>query len=251
MNFTILHFDSIDSTNTEALNQAKRGAAEGLCVTANQQTAGRGRHGRTWISPKDAGLYFSIVLRPRIETRLLPLLTLMSAVAVHDALEELFKIECDIKWANDIHVRDKKICGILAETGETSKGLAVIVGVGINLKSLNFPPELEEIATSIEAETGKFPDAKILLQTMTRRLSEYYDLLQSEGGAEKIRAAWARKSSYFAGKSVKVSLANKTIYGTTRGIEDNGALRVETADGAIKIIHAGDVERVRAVRNEK
>ena len=249
MNFTILRFDSIDSTNTEALNQAKRGAGEGLCVVANRQTAGRGRYGRTWISPKDSGLYFSIVLRPRIETRFLPLLTLMSAAAVHDTLERLFKIEADIKWVNDVHVSEKKICGILAETAETPKGLAVIMGIGINLKSSNFAPELEKTATSIEAETGNFPDAEILLETLTRIFSEYYDLLQSADGAEKIRARWAEKSSYFSGKAVKVLTANETIYGTTCGIEENGALRVETSNGEIKIIHAGDVERLRQVEN--
>nr|MBA3785726.1 biotin--[acetyl-CoA-carboxylase] ligase [Acidobacteriota bacterium] len=86
MKFTILRFDSINSTNTEALNQAKQGADEGLCVVAKQQTDGRGRHGRTWISEKDAGLYFSLVLRPTIESKFLPLLTLMSAVAVYDVL---------------------------------------------------------------------------------------------------------------------------------------------------------------------
>ena len=82
MNFTILRFDSIGSTNTEALNQAKQGAAEGLCVVADAQTSGRGRHGRTWVSTRDSGLYFSIVLRPKIEIKFLPLLTLMSAVVV-------------------------------------------------------------------------------------------------------------------------------------------------------------------------
>lgn len=246
MNFTILRFESIDSTNTEAINQAKRGAGEGLCVVANRQTEGRGRHGRTWISPKDTGLYFSIVLRPRIETRFLPLLTLMSAVAVYDSLVEIYRLKPDIKWANDVHVKGKKISGILAETTETSRNPAVVVGIGINLKSSNFPPELEEIATSIEAETGNVPNAEILLQTLTRQFSAYYDLLQSENGAEKIRAAWAEKSSYFEGKSVKVVLENETIYGTTRGIEENGALRVETSDGEIRIIHAGDVEKVRS-----
>ena len=249
MNFTILRFDEIASTNTEALDQARRGAGEGLCVTANRQTAGRGRRGRTWISPPDAGLYFSIVLRPRIEIKFLPLLTLMTAAAVHDTLETLFDIECDIKWANDLHSKDKKICGILAETAETSKGLAVVIGIGINLKSANFPSELEEIATSIEAETGAAPDAEILLPALTKVFSDYYDVLQSGGGAAKIRTAWAERSSYFSGKTVKVQLAGETIFGTTRGIEENGALRVETSTGEIKIIHAGDVERVRIVKS--
>jgi hypothetical protein len=108
MNFTILRFDTIESTNTEALNQARRGADEGLCVVARQQTAGRGRHGRVWISEKDAGLFFSVVLRPPLEIRFLPLVTLMSAVAVHDTLETLYEIDCDIKWVNDIQVLGPK-----------------------------------------------------------------------------------------------------------------------------------------------
>lgn len=245
MNFTILRFDTIESTNSEALNQARYGANEGLCVVARQQTAGRGRHGRTWISPKDAGLFFSIILRPKIETRFLPLLTLMAAVAVHDTLENLYQIECDIKWANDIHVDGKKICGILAETCETVNNLAVVVGIGINLKSSNFPPEIAEIATSIEAETDKSPNSEELLQTLTRFLALYYDILQSENGAEIIRKDWIERSSYAFGKNVRVNLDSKTIKGKTRGIEENGALRIETSGGKIKIIHAGDVERLR------
>jgi BirA family biotin operon repressor/biotin-[acetyl-CoA-carboxylase] ligase len=247
MNFTILRFDSIGSTNTEALNQAKLGAGEGLCVVAEQQTAGRGRHGRVWISESGAGLYCSFVLRPKIENRFLPLVTLTAAVAVHDALAGLYPLKPDIKWANDIHVNNKKICGILAEMAETNSGLAIAVGIGVNLKSSNFPPELAEIATSVEAETNRIPDTDALLQTLTRRLAEYYLVLNDKNGAEKIRREWARRSSYFAGKSVKAKLENETITGTTRGLEENGALRVETEGGEIKIVQAGDVEMLRKV----
>ena len=245
MNFTILRFDKIDSTNTEAINQARRGADEGLCVIASEQTAGRGRHGRTWVSEKDAGLYFSLVLRPKIELRFLPLITLMTAVAVHDALETAFEIECDIKWVNDIHVSEKKICGILAETAETAKGLAVIVGIGINLKSSNFPTELAETATSIEAETKIKPNVENFLPILTFFLEKYCDELYSEQGAEKIRKEWSQKSSYSKGKSVSVNLGNETVYGVTKGIETNGALRIETENGEIKIVNAGEVERLR------
>ena len=247
MKFTILRFDSIGSTNTEALNQAKQGASEGLCIVAKQQTAGRGRHGRIWISEKDAGLYFSLVLRPKIENRFLPLITLMTAAAVCDTLAELCELEPDIKWANDVHVNDKKICGILAEMTETKAGLAIVVGVGINLKSSNFPPELKEIATSIEAETNRIPDAETLLRNLTRQIAEHYRILSGENGAEKIRREWAKRSSYFAGKSVVVNLENETICGTTRGLEENGALRIETESGEVKIIQAGDVERLRKI----
>jgi BirA family transcriptional regulator, biotin operon repressor / biotin---[acetyl-CoA-carboxylase] ligase len=247
MNFTILPFECLESTNSEAQNQAKRGADEGLCVVARQQTAGRGRKGRIWISEKDAGLLFSLVLRPRIEMRFLPLITLMSAVAVHDTLEELYKIDCDIKWVNDIHTRSKKICGILAETCETPKGLAVIVGIGINLKSTNFPPEFSDIATSLEAETNNAPNAEFLLQKLTFFLSEYCDILYGANGAEKIRTEWTNRSSYAFGKSVRVVLENEKIHGITRGIEENGALRVELETGEVRIIHAGDVEQLRTI----
>ncbi len=245
MNFTILRFDSINSTNTEALNQAKQGADEGLCVVAKRQTAGRGRHGRTWISEKDAGLYFSLVLRPKSENKLLSLLTLMSAVAVYDVLRELYNLKPDIKWANDVHVNEKKICGILAEMTETKRGLAVIVGIGINLKPSNFPPELEAIATSIEQEINQRIDADILLENLTKQLAKYYQILKNENGAETIRHEWANRSSYFQGKSVFVKLENESVTGTTRGLEESGALRIETENGEIKIIHAGEVERLR------
>ena len=244
MNFTILRFDSLVSTNTEAANQARRGAGEGLCVVAAQQTDGRGRHGRRWVSEAGAGLYFSLVLRPKIELRFLPLITLASAVAVYETLRE-FGLNCDIKWANDVHVRGRKICGILAETVETNIGLAIVVGIGINLNSSNLPPELKETATSIEREMKTEPDAEILLQRLTGFLSFYCDLFYGENGAQRIREEWTRRSSYASGKRVRATVPNETICGITRGIETDGALRIEIESGKIKIVRAGDVERLR------
>lgn len=244
MNLTILRFDQLGSTNTEALAQAKRGAAEGLCIVAREQTAGRGRHGREWVSEKDAGLYFSIVLQPRIEARFLSLLTLMTAVVVFDVLREA-GLGPDIKWPNDLLVNEKKICGILAEMADAPKGRVVVVGIGINLKRSNYPPELAETATSIEQEMGRAPNAEELLLSLTRFFSEYYERLQQPDGPGEIRRLWAERSSYSSGRQVKVTTANKVITGTTDGIEENGALRVLTAGGEIEIVHAGDVERLR------
>ena len=247
MKFTILRFDSLDSTNAEALNQARRGANQGLCIVAREQRAGRGRHGRNWISEKDAGLYFSLILRPTLENKFLPLITLMTAVAVVDVLTELYKLKPDIKWANDVHVGEKKIAGILAEMTDTKTGLAIVVGIGINLKSTNFPPELKDSATSVEAETGQLPNVENLLKSLTEKLSDYYLILQSADGAAQIRHEWARRSTYFEGRRVVVKLANESFEGTTCGIEDNGALRVETAEREVKIVQAGDVEKLRKI----
>jgi BirA family transcriptional regulator, biotin operon repressor / biotin---[acetyl-CoA-carboxylase] ligase len=246
---TVLHFDTIDSTNTEALKQARLGAEEGLCIVARQQTAGRGRHGRVWVSEKDAGLYFSIVLRPKFDTQYLPLITLMAGVAVHDALSE-FGIEADIKWVNDLLVGERKICGILAETTETDRGIAVIVGIGVNLKSSNFPPEIADTATSIEEEGSKAVTGDTLAETLTRYLSYFYVLLDSPEGPAAIVEEWRRRSSYFSGKRVRVVLEGEAVIGTTDGLEQNGALRLRTEDGQVLMVQAGDVERVRPERME-
>src|SRR3954462_11272628 len=107
---TILRFQSIDSTNLEAMRQAKAGAAEGLCVVARTQTRGRGRLDRSWQSPPDAGLYMSLLLRPQFEMSAWPLITLMAALAVRDALFKLCAVSADIKWPNDLCVNDQKLC---------------------------------------------------------------------------------------------------------------------------------------------
>ncbi|QYO65210.1 biotin--[acetyl-CoA-carboxylase] ligase [Leptolyngbya sp. 7M] len=251
MNIQLVFFDTIDSTNTEALRQARSGVGEGLCIVARQQTAGRGRHGRVWISENGAGLYFSIVLRPRIAPRLLPLITLMSGVAVYDTLKD-FRLSPDIKWVNDILINERKISGILAETTETDKGLAVIVGIGINIRKSNFPPEIAAIATSIEDETSQsgnnassVPTPEQLAQVLSNYLVHYYELLEG-GNSAKLISEWCRRSTYASGKNVRIISGNEVIEGITDGLEDIGALRLKKADGKIAIIHAGDVEQLRS-----
>lgn len=252
MNLTILRYETIGSTNSEAADQARAGAAEGLCVVARQQTAGRGRLGRQWVSDKDSGLYFSLLLRPRFETCFLPLITLMAGIAVYDTLKH-FGLEPDIKWVNDVLVRERKIAGILAEAVETPVGLAVILGIGINLTSRNFSDELADIATSIESETpmmrGMGPRAIDPLDVETRLsgfLQYWYDTLGGSDGPDQIIQNWRSRSTYFVGKSVRVATPDGILEGVTDGLESNGALRVKTADGSVNIVQAGDVERLRS-----
>ncbi len=244
MNFTILKFDSIDSTNTEALNQARLGAAEGLTIVARRQTAGRGRHGRTWVSGEDSGLYVSIVLRPKVEPKFVALITLMTAVAVADLLREKFGLEPDIKWVNDVLVGEKKICGILAEMTETNDGPAVVVGIGINLTSSAFPLEIAESATSIEAETGVLASSEHVLDGLLGFFGYFYD--RFVGDPAFVIDEWASRSSYFRGKNVRVATGGEMIEGVTDGLEVTGALRIKRGDGSITIVQAGDVERLRS-----
>jgi BirA family biotin operon repressor/biotin-[acetyl-CoA-carboxylase] ligase len=245
MNFNILTFDILDSTNTEALKQAREGADEGLCIVAREQTAGRGRHGRTWVSHKHAGLYLSVVLRPKIEAKNLPLITLMAGVAVHDTLRE-FGMTPDIKWVNDVLVNEKKICGILAETTETKDGVAVVLGIGINLRPANFPPEIASAVTSIEEEIGRAAQADEILPVLTNFVSHFYDILHRNDGPAAIIDEWRQRSTYYSGKQVRVSMENRTLTGVTDGLEPNGALRIKLRDGTVAIVQAGDVERVRS-----
>ncbi len=244
---TILRYDALPSTNTEAAHQAMRGAPEGLCIVAREQTRGRGRQERVWASPPDAGLYFSIVLRPRLKLEEWPLLTLAAALAVRDALFEACALTTDIKWPNDLLSGGRKLCGILAETAETQAGRACIVGIGINLCEGSYPAELSaQEATSVEGATGVRPDLEAVLTALLRGLARRYAELHAPGGAKTITRDWSANSSYAAGKRVRVHTATRTFDGTTRGLAPDGALRVETGTGEIECVHAGDVYALRA-----
>lgn len=240
---TVFRFESLPSTNLEAARRAVQGAPEGLCIVAAEQTSGRGRLGRQWVSPKGAGLYFSIVMRPTLPQSSWPLLTLMSAVAVHDALLESCGLQTDIKWPNDILADEKKLCGILAETTDTVSGGAVVVGIGINLTEHSFPPELQGVATSVEDILTRPINSELVLQSLIKNLSMQYGTLQTNpaGLAEE----WCARSSYCKGKRIKVAEGNETFEGTTKGIESDGGLIVELDSGESRIIRAADISSVR------
>jgi len=244
-NSKILRFDSLPSTNLEAATRAVEGADEGLCIVAGEQTAGRGRLGRQWISPPGAGIYFSVVLRPEFDQSLWPLIALMASIAIQETLLQACDLQTDIKWPNDILHKEKKLCGILAETVETNRGRAVIVGIGINLTKAALPRELESIATSVEEATKRVPDMELVIETLQRCFMTRYQDLKSSGLPGVVRE-WSQRSSYASGKRITVSEGDDRFAGTTRGLEPDGALRVETESGEIRIVRAGDVS-VRAV----
>ena len=237
---SILRFESLPSTNTELARRASDGAEEGLSIVANEQTAGRGRLQRTWSSPKGAGLYFSILLLPAIAQDRWPLITFMASLAVGDALHEA-GVETDIKWPNDLLSGERKICGILAETVETPAGRAVIVGIGINLTSEAYPAELAPVATSVAEAAGRPAERETILAGLQNALARWYSLLHEPDGLDKIVAAWAARSSYANGKQVTVANRDEVWQGITRGIERDGALRLETQTEALKLVRAGDV----------
>ncbi len=241
----VIRYQSLLSTNTEAARLAAQGAEEGLCVVAAEQTAGRGRLQRSWVSPRGAGLYCSILLRPTIPLEQWPLITFAAALAVNEALRQACDLETDIKWPNDLLASERKICGILAETVDTERGRAVVVGVGINLTKAAFPTTLAAVAISVEEATMRRPERDIVLAALIQAFEHRYAVLNETAGASKILNAWASQSSYAEGKCVSINNGDEVIRGTTRGVESDGALRVEIEAGRLTIVRAGDVTSVR------
>ena len=240
----VLRYESVTSTNSEVARLAAEGAEEGLAIVADEQTAGRGRLQRAWSSPRGAGLYFSVLLRPRITADRWPLITFAAALATSDALLEAGEVQTDIKWPNDLLASERKICGILAEAIETPTGRAVVVGIGINLTNSAFPQELIRVATSVAQESERQPERETILAALLSALGRWYLLLHEPDGAEKIVAAWTSRSSYASGRLVQVTNGDEVLQGITRGIDNDGALRLETPQG-VQLIRAGDVTSVR------
>jgi BirA family biotin operon repressor/biotin-[acetyl-CoA-carboxylase] ligase len=243
----VLRYESVTSTNSEVARLAADGAEEGLAIVADEQTAGRGRLQRAWSSPKGAGLYFSALLRPRLSADRWSLITFAAALATGDALLEASAVQTDIKWPNDLLANQRKICGILAEAIETPAGRAVVVGIGINLTNGAFPEELIGVATSVAHESGRQPERETILAALLNALARWYSLLHEPDGAGKIVAAWTSRSSFASGKLVQVTNGDEVLQGITRGVDNDGALRLETTHG-VQLIRAGDVTNVRPAR---
>ena len=241
LKFQTLRFDSLPSTNLEVARRAQEGAAEGLCIIASEQTAGRGRLGRKWSSPRNAGIYCSILLRPQFDVKHWPLITMMAAVVVHDALLHACALQTDIKWPNDLLLDGRKLCGILAEMIETPSGRAVVVGIGINLTNQSFPTEFAATATSVAEGIGRQPDFEEILHRLQEDFVVWYQRLSQPNGLSEIVSAWMERSSFAHGKEVSANDGAFEISGTTRGLEPDGSLRLETKSGELKIVRAGDV----------
>jgi len=238
----IYHFFKIDSTNAVAMRLGESGEPHGTIALAEEQTAGRGRAGRSWTSEKSAGIYCSILLRPQIPPAHAPLLTLVAGLAARDAAAEDLDMVPDIRWPNDLLVGGRKICGILTEMhAEPDHIHYAVVGIGMNVNQTKMPDELAHIATSLRIETGKIHSRLELLIRLLRSLDRYYNQFLADGAAPILRR-FAEVSSYFKGKRVRITTPTETFTGTTAGLEPSGVLRVARDDGAgIVPVLSGDV----------
>jgi len=239
----IYHFYKVDSTNAFAARLLNHGykVPDGTVVIAESQTAGRGRFGRSWHSETEAGLYFSVILRPRVPSSLAPFFNLATAVAMHNAIERDTRIDVDIKWPNDLLVRDKKIGGILAEIqAEVDMVKTLIVGVGVNVNHQTMPEDIAARATSLRIVSGRIQSR---LEIFAEFMEEFEILYREfeKSGPRSIIAQWTSNSSFSTGRNIEINDGVRVIKGITRGLNHLGALRVEQADGNIEDVYSGDV----------
>jgi len=241
-----IHFhESLPSTNQAAFKLAAEGAEHGEVVIAEQQTAGKGRRGRTWVSPTGLNLYFSAILRPELAPQHAPELTLVAAVALAETLREA-GADALIKWPNDVQIDGRKVAGILTElSAEPERVHFVVVGVGVNLNAQpeHFPEDLRATATSLAMARGQRVPRALLAASLWNRLEEWLDLHQ-EVGFGAVRQRWKELSSTL-GQDVLVRTDRREFRGLAEDIDTSGALLVRTEDGSVERVLAGDVERLR------
>ncbi len=230
----------LPSTMDAAAALAARGGAHGLVVVTDQQTAGRGRRGHTWVSPHGAGLYFSLIVRPPVGPvedgvpSVLGLLTLAAGLAVAEGVGHATGLEASLKWPNDLYY-GFKLAGVLAEgyaIGTADQH--VVVGAGINLRNVEYLTDAEGRATSIEKEMGVVPDAgDVLAAVLAAWAQRYQDLLDGKFG--RVVDRWRVRASGLVGRPVAWSDAAGDHEGTTTGVDQTGALLVDTGDGLARI----------------
>lgn len=216
-------------------------APHGTLVVADAQDAGRGRLGRSWQSPAGSNIYMSILLRPDIEPDKAPMLTLVMALSVAEAVKSISGLDGKIKWPNDIVLNKKKICGILTEMDlECEKIRQVVIGVGMNVNMQEIPEDIKETATSLWLETGCIFDKEALIARVVERFEENYETFVQMGDLsglmEKYNALLINK-----GNEVRVLEPEREYNGYALGIDHKGELLVEKEDGRIEHIFAGEV----------
>ena len=239
---TILFSHEVDSTNKQAKELAVGGAHEGTVIIAETQTMGRGRLGREWISPA-GGLWFSLILRPKLSPATASKLTFMAGLAVAKVLRERFGLEVETKWPNDILVNGRKICGVICEMNTTNETINfVVIGVGVN-GNFNvekvFPVKLQKAATSIENELSRKIQLENLFKALLEKMESIYERSVKEG-FEFILEGW-KKYARFLSCEVEVTTLNEKIRGLALDVDHNGALILKLENGTLKHVLVGDV----------
>lgn len=238
----IIHFDSIESTNSKAKQLADKGEAHGTIVISEEQTKGRGRLGRCWTSPKYKGVFMSIILRPELNPVDAAKLTQTAAAAVVKATSEL-GISTSVKWPNDIVLNHKKVCGILTEmNAELTRINYVVVGLGINvnIEEFEFGEDIKDIATSLKIQTKAPVNRKELVAGILNNFEYLYNRFIDDNDIES-SINICRENSAIIGKKIMIIKREKNTEATAINIDDEGRLLVEYTDGKQESLISGEV----------
>jgi BirA family biotin operon repressor/biotin-[acetyl-CoA-carboxylase] ligase len=237
----VLYFDTIDSTNTKAQELAEKGYPSGTLVVADKQESGKGRRGRSWVSPSGTGIFMTLMIKPDINPNNASMLTLVAALAVAKAITSVTSEEALIKWPNDIVVNGKKVCGILTEMNAQFDYINhIVVGIGINVHNESFPEEISQMASSLMIEAGgkRFHRAQIIAETMSY-FEQYYDtFLKTQDLSALVREY--DELLVNRNKSVRVLDPKEPFDGKAMGITPKGELIVDTWESR-KLVSSGEV----------
>ncbi len=237
----VLYFDTIDSTNTKAQELAEKGYPSGTLVVADKQESGKGRRGRSWVSPSGTGIFMTLMIKPDINPNNASMLTLVAALAVAKAITSVTGEEAMIKWPNDIVVNSKKVCGILTEMNAQFDYINhIVVGIGINVHNESFPEEISQMASSLMIEAGgkRFHRAQIIAETMLY-FEQYYDtFLKTQDLSALVREY--DELLVNRNKSVRVLDPKEPFDGKAMGITPKGELIVDTWESR-KLVSSGEV----------
>jgi BirA family transcriptional regulator, biotin operon repressor / biotin---[acetyl-CoA-carboxylase] ligase len=245
-------FFSIPSTNVEAIEMARGGAPGGTLIYTEEQTAGRGRNGRSWFSAAGKGLYFSMLLRPAQPLKYWPLLTHVASTALVEAIKSFFaaesavgRLDVDLKWPNDVLICGRKCAGILLESVTEGKSQAAVIGIGINVRRESVPESLKSTAACLD-EVGDttVPRRRFLVEYL-HKFQECF-LVFERGHHLELLEQWKRHSSMWNGAHVWITEGGVRRSAVTCGLDEFGALRVRTPEGNVETVLAGDVSVSRA-----
>lgn len=239
----ILFYKSTDSTNERALSLSLAEEIEsGTVIVADMQDKGRGRLGRSWVSPPRVNVYMSIMLRPDMESRNMPFLTIIAGVVCARVLRNITGLPVSIKWPNDLICFDRKLGGILTEArSEADKIVTAIIGIGINVNSerRHLPSSIRSVATSLRFETGKIWSRTEIVAGILDEFEKTYMMFINKGKTPIIKL-WKQLSSML-GKRVSVMSVHETLTGLAEDVDDDGLLMLRMGSGTLKRVSSGDV----------
>jgi BirA family biotin operon repressor/biotin-[acetyl-CoA-carboxylase] ligase len=246
----VYYFSEIDSTNDEAFELAAAGSPEGTVVIADSQTKGKGRLQRVWHSPSGSNIYTSIILRPNLEPDSAPQISILAGVAIAEIMDNFCAGMVNLKWPNDVLLKRKKVCGILAQMKTSASRVDfVILGIGINVNIdyNQLPGDIKNTATSLAIETGHKISRQELIIGLYENLAKWYKKLM-EGGFSAVKEKWLSMAPMI-GKRVQIMSGNEMISGKALGIDEQGSLLLLTAEDRRIKISAGDATILKETKN--